>query len=99
MKVRIKKTGEIMNADPNATVMLEYLDATFCNIELPLDEIELMPESDVPYSEIERRKRITELAKMMYVSSLFENDEFDKCLIHAEEIIEKEDQYIKDGRI
>lgn len=97
MKVRIKKTGEIMNADPNATVMLEYLDDTCCNIELPLDEIELIPESDVPHSEIERRKRITELAKMMYVSSPFENDEFDKCLIHAEKIIEKEDQYINGG--
>lgn len=99
MKVRIKKTGEIMNADQNATVMLEYLDNTCCNIELPLDEIELIPESDVPYSEIERRKRITELAKMMYVSSHFENDEFDKCLIHAEKIIEKEDKYIKEGKI
>ena len=52
MKVRIKKTGEIMNADPNATVMLEYLDDTCCNIELPLDEIELIPESDVPHSTI-----------------------------------------------
>ena len=60
MKVRIKNTRVIMNADPNATVMLEYLDDTYCNIELPLDEIELIPENDVPYSEIERRKRITE---------------------------------------
>lgn len=99
MKVRIKKTGEIMNADPNATVMLEYLDNTCCNIKLPLDEIELIPESDVPHSEIERRKRITELAKKMYLSPVFDSGEFNKFIIRAEKIIEKEDQYIKEGKI
>lgn len=99
MKVRIKKTGEIVNAHPNASVLLEYKDRDYNEIYLNLDEIELIPESDVPHSEIERRKRITELAKKMYLSPAFDSGEFDKFIIRAEKIIEKEDQYIKEGKI
>lgn len=45
MKVRIKKTGEIVNAASYASVALNMCDSYGTPIELPLDEIELIPDN------------------------------------------------------
>lgn len=95
MKVRIKKTGEIVNAHPNAAVLLEYKDKDYNTIYLPLDEIELIPD-DTSSEEIEHRKRIVRLAEMILVSPVFP-DTFGRCIRIAEDFIKQEDKYIKEG--
>lgn len=95
-KVRIKKTGEIVNAE---TILLDTLDSWGMPIKVGFDEIELIHESDVPASELERRKRIVALAERMYLSDAFNVDEFDKYLTLAECVMDFEEIYIKYGKL
>lgn len=94
MKVKIKKTGEIVNVRKNETIELEWYDDSCQHAELLLEDVEFIPENTISYPEIERRKRITELAKQMYISPVYANSNFEKCLIEAEKIIEQEENYI-----
>lgn len=61
MKVLIKKTGEIVNAASYATVTLDMCDSYGTPIELPLDEIELIPEN-MPSVE-DRINKLTQIAE------------------------------------
>lgn len=98
MKVKIKKTGEIVNAADYARVALDQCDSWGSPIELPLDEIELIPE-DTSSEEIERRRRVAALAEKLYVAynTHGANVAYASMLDFAHVIIDKEDKYIKEG--
>lgn len=98
MKVKIKKTGEIVNAADYARVALDQCDSLGSHIELPLDEIELIPE-DTSSEEIERRRRVAALAEKLYVAYKTHdaNVSYADMLDYAHVIIDKEDKYIKEG--
>lgn len=94
MKVRIKKTGEIVNVRKGEFIELEYYNDSCSHVEVPLEDIELIPESTISYAEIERRKRIVELAERMFVSPVYIDKSFSECLIDSEKIIKQEEDYI-----
>lgn len=58
MKVLIKKTGEIVNAASYAKVELDMCNSYGDPIDLPLDEIELVPDGMPLSSEIDILKEI-----------------------------------------
>ena len=98
MKVKIKKTGEIVNAADYARVALDQCDSWGSPIELPLDEIELLPE-DTNSEETERRRRVAALAEKLYIAynTRGVSVSYSILLHHAHVIIDKEDKYIKEG--
>lgn len=71
MKVKIKKTGEIINVAEYATVALEKCNSNGDPIELGFDEIELIQETS---SDIDWEQRRYELVKD-FESALLSNPE------------------------
>ncbi len=94
MKVKIKKTGEIINAADYATIVLDKCDSYGNPIELKLEEVELIDNTDI--LETEHRKRVISLAEKIFVSC-YSNKfiDYEYALNIAERIVEKEDEYIK----
>lgn len=95
MKVKIKKTGEIINAADYATIVLDKCNSYGNPIELKLEEVELIDDTDI--LEMEHKKRVISLAEKIFIS-YNANDgyiEYQNALELAERIVEKEDKYIK----
>lgn len=94
MRVKIKKTGEIINVADYATIVLDKCDSYGNPIELKLEEIELIDNTDI--LEKERIKRIISLAEKIFIAyNTNRLIEYENALKLAERIVEKEDEYIK----
>lgn len=91
MKVKIKKTGEIINAANYATIVLDKCDSYGNPIELKLEEIELIDD----INKLEHKKRVISLAEKIFIA--YNTNRFigyENALELAERIVEKEDEYI-----
>ena len=99
MKVKIKKTREIINAVDYKYIILCNADNNINPIVLKLNDLELIDEDT--NNEIERRKRVITLAEKLFISYNYPKGDYDyeNTLRLASDIIDDEDRYIKNNNL